>query len=279
MALRLVLVAMVVAMSLPIPNANNCNLLLQELKREINATLGSLQNEWPGVEHTTQPAQVPAALTDASDVETEQPQAEPNPARLESPLELAFSVIVEEFARDAADHMHVSKAQEHLAVIPMPDMPTPLPPAPDASELVAHQQTLSLIDTPVLVVHRLEGPIEAWEWESLCPIQPEVDQLPRMNEPSHVTSTEMGPWADLITQISTPAEFESATAEQTTARIETEMSAPEHWLKLAEMAQMESTSPAPLQQPQHQRPVVISKALKLTVEALAAWTQVVVRPY
>lgn len=279
MALRMILVAMVVAMSLPIPNTSRCNQLLQELKAEFSETISSLQNEWPGPEETAQPIETTVAQDAVTPVAEMQTDSQFEPAALESPLELAFSVIVEEFAHEAANQHPVHQAKSDLAVIPMPDMNHPLPPAPEANELLVHQHTLALIDPPSLVVHRLDGPIHDWERETICLIQPEAEPISSLIEPARVVSQDIGPWADLITEISTTAEFETATNEQLNVPTATNPPLPGHWLEIIEIAQMESASPSQFYPPQEQSPVVITKALRLTVEALAAWTQVVSRPY
>jgi len=275
MALRMILVAMVVAMSLPIPNTSSCNQLLHEIKSEISAAAASIQNEWPQLQATSAEHKIEAALAAPVSIEKAAPEAEPKPAQLESPLELAFSVIVEEFARDAADHFGVAQAREHLDAIPMPmpDMGHPLPPAPDANELLAHQQALAVIDVPTQLVHRHNGPIGAWESEMICLIPDQEESLSIPVETVRVYSTGIGHWAFALDGVESDSMMESTLIENQPELQSAPL--PEHWQEIAEVSQME-TLPV---QAQSAKPVVISKALRLTAEALAAWTQVVVRAY
>lgn len=310
MALRMLLVAMVVATSLPIPNADHFQRLLQNLRQEFSATANSIRNEWPEIElHSTaltrptqtvptdqQPAPfVPVAPTTSEMREAATASAEPVvvtslekdlqaiPKQVESPLELAFSVIVEEYAREAASNQLVEEVKANLATLPMPEIYQPLPPAPEASELVAHQETLARIEANS--VNRVaSNDLGVWEESTLALIDDSTG-----NEVSEyvtapialVTTIDLGPWATIVSgdQISKPEEqaviAPPKTAKATPDRLPTPV--PGHWLEIADISSVETTSHvAVISKPE---PVVVSRALKLTVEAIAAWTQVVVRPY
>ena len=277
MALRMFLVAMVVAMSLPLPNSNRCNLLLEELKTELSATVGSIQNEWPRVEQYATLADVKPDTPIEQPLAMVQPPAETRAEALESPLELAFSVIVEEYARDAATHLSVDEARDHVAMIPMPDMDHPLPPAPEATELLAHQQSLALIAPPAPIALPVDGPIGPWEAEFICLESEQMEPVAVELGPISVASADIGPWADFLDGIEIASKLQLPQNEQPPQLQVVDTALPDHWLEIVNVAQIEITPQAA--NAAEKPPVVISKALRLTAEALAAWTQVVVRPY
>lgn len=279
MALRMFLVAMVVAMSLPMPNSGSCNQAFHDLKAEFSAVVGSIQNEWPLAAPLKRVTEMETAQATEPPAQELPKPVEEKPVVIESPLELAFSVIVEEFARDAASHLSVDEARNHVAVIPMPDMNHPLPPAPEANELIDHQETLVLINPPTPSVHRLEAPLGRWEMETVClPTDDEPARFLEVVETIRVVSLDIGPWADVDVAVETKSAAEQAKSDQPRdMQVVAPLPVPELWLEIADISQMatlESPAPEPAKSP-----VVISRAIQLTAQALAAWTQVVVRPY
>ncbi|MFM1801516.1 MAG: hypothetical protein RJA81_868, partial [Planctomycetota bacterium] len=173
MALRMFLVATVFAMSLPLPSRDDGQNLLNTVNQEIAAIVTAIRNELPrDDEHLLAESsakidktKTPGVVAPHSKAVNEEVQ------RIESPLDLAFSVIVDEFAREAT-LANLDDVKNQIQIIaPEPVIVKALVPPPAAEEVV--QDLVRIRTRSISEPTRVQGPVGNWSDIDLCVSEPD----------------------------------------------------------------------------------------------------------
>lgn len=264
MAVRLILVASVFALSLPLPDRQFNNDLYEMVNAELSAVLSTVSNE------SYLPASLsvetliadnskeikdaalalplaqtpsPVAHFEANEVElikepVKMPEHVANKS-VESPLDIAFDVIQEQFAAEA-EAFTVAEAAAHVQRIPLTESVHALPPAPAAEDLTDHQADLHLASLDQVI--RVNGPVGSWAMVELI--------------------TEDSPEAILSDVVVAPKPgieiSESEWFAITALELEPDVA--------GEVALLESPEPATPEVPD------LKRAMRLTLDAIAAWS-------
>lgn len=290
MALRLILVATVFAMSLPVPSRNQSQTFLNELNQELAAIVTAIKNEIPDNENVS-------PLVDSNQVASEITQDVTLPLNqtkstgldkpeVESPLDLAFSVIVDEFAREAT-LASLDEARDHVNQIPVEIVKMDLIPAPSAEDILQNQPLLN--DLRNGTVHRLVAATGDWTFDEFCEgetiqvVEILAEDRPEVVHQTHRLMASLPDhWQSAISDMATINLVETIgllSLEPTDDKEFTDLS----WWELTRLDLVEEPQPILASETtsadsQPNKPE-IKKALRLTAEALAAWSHVFVRPY
>lgn len=264
MAIRLLLVASVFALSLPLPDRQSPNDIYQLVNSELSEMLSTVRNE--PIFETIAPisssladnskeiqnaalalplaeSPSPVSLFPSNEVELLKPAAEVKKVdakdKVESPIDLAFDVIQDQFAQDASA-FSLEVAAHHVNKIALAEPATSLPPAPPADDLKEHQADLNLAEISKTIF--VDGPDGSWaEVETIAADAPET-----------VLSN---------LQFSTPKAVEISDAE---------------WLAVTslepEPADDYEITMAPADADAKAEKPELRKAVRLTLEAIAAWS-------
>ncbi|MFM7318731.1 MAG: hypothetical protein ACKO5E_17440 [bacterium] len=265
MAIRLLLAASVFALSLPLPDRQSPNDIYQLVNSELSEILSTVRNEpvFETVASVSGPAAdnskeienaalalplaetpSPVALFPATEVELLKPAVEASQViaekKVESPIDLAFDVIQEQFASEASA-FSLAEADHHVSRIPVATGNHDLPPAPAADDLKEHQADLHLAEISRTIL--VDAPVGAWaEADAIAADSPEtlLGNL-EMTKPESQEMTELE-WLAL-TRLEPEATDELAFATEPAAEETARPETPE-----------------------------LRKAVRLTLEAIAAWT-------
>ena len=299
MALRMLLVAIVVTLSLPMPDMGTCQFFVTEVNHEIANAFMTLRNEIPvsAPDKSTEivvkeisPVTIEVPVTAITEVVTKSAKVESK--SIESPADLAFELIQEEFAREASEFT-IQEAKAALARIGVKPVELPLPPAPAAEDLILPASDLAQVD--VVKVIRVMSPDGVWD--SLSFMRADFAPTPFSMEPSEPTTkiSSLGDWS-LITAEICPVEvswslpddpFAKTAVKDITDNI-LEVSTESEWLAIlsSDQSPMSRVEPghhdlvtsrtAP---PENAPKAVIKNAIRLTAEAIAAWSQLVAKAY
>lgn len=286
MALRMFLVATVFAMSLPLPSRDDRQNLLNTVNQEIAAIVTAIRNELPRddehllaesaakIDKSTTP-EVVAPLSMAVSEEVQ---------RIESPLDLAFSVIVDEFAREAT-LANLDDVKNQIQIIaPEPVIVKALVPPPAAEDVI--QDLVRIQTSSISEPTRVQGPVGNWSDFDLCVSEPDlITNVISENslEESVILHRSLDPlseeWQQEVAEFSTVKAVED---EQTLVGFSTENSpmSEEQWWDYSglEMDISTNTTSVNTSDESREQPE-IKKALRLTAEALAAWSHVFIRAY
>ena len=299
MALRMLLVAMVVTLSLPMPDMGTCQFFVKEVNHEIANAFMTLRNEIPVsapyksteiVVKEISPVTVEVPVTAITEVVTKPAKIESK--SIESPADLAFELIQEEFAREASEFT-IQEAKAALARIGVKAVELPLPPAPAAEDLILPASDLTQVD--VVKVIRVTSPDGVWD--SLSFMKADIAPTPFSMEPSEPTTkiSSLGDWSQITAEIcpvevpwSLPDDPFAKTAVNDITDNNLEVSTESEWLAILSSDQ----SPMSRVEPDHHDLVtsrttppekapkaVIKNAIRLTAEAIAAWSQLVAKAY
>lgn len=307
MALRLILVATVFAMSLPVPSRNQSKDFLTDLNQELAEIITAIKKELPDpavsplILAQSQPTsqspqsdtkQITPAPQIAKQSENKLPMNEsgnkPEPVQptqaVESPLDLAFSVIVEEFVHET-ELTNLEVARNHVNTIPAQTVTIDLMPAPSAEDILHQQKLLQATPTsPVRSSLSVNG-----SWDDIDYFRDELDLTYQPVElfeelaakPVHRLTAELPQaWDAVVANISLP-ETEVLVIEPVKTVDITKTMSDADWWELTRMEPAATVAQAPEQTPPATEPnkPEIKKALRLTAEALAAWSHVFVRAY
>jgi len=303
MALRMLLVTIVVTMSLPIPDLGTCHHYLAEINQELAGIASSLRNEIPVSPLKKQQAQpepklsvfqnpLPASPTtifkSADQVVATSPIVSVNQA-MESPSDLAFELIQDEFAREATEFT-LQEAKNTLARIQIKAVDHALPPAPPAEEFLHSEPILKSLEASHVI--RVMSPAVT-QWENLSYSRLEQLDIPIADQPaSHLAnSVSLGDWSQIVTEscglVSSADASQSISNRPESSSIDLlEDPGESQWLAVVsinrtskrQIDELETKTSSP-SKTENQPKVVVRKALKLTAEAIAAWTQIVSRSY
>ena len=304
MALRMLLVTMVVTMSLPIPDLGTCHHYLAEINQELAGIASSLRNEIPVSPLKKQQAQpepklsvfqnpLPASPTtifkSADQVVATSPIVSVNQA-MESPSDLAFELIQDEFAREATEFT-LQEAKNTLARIQIKAVDHALPPAPPAEEFFHSEPILKSLEASHVI--RVMSPAVT-QWENLSYSRLEQLDIPIADQPAiHLAnSVGLGDWSQIVTEscgLVSSADVSQLMIShcQDPSSIDlSEDTGESQWLAVVsinrtskrQIDELETKTSSP-SKTENQPKVVVRKALKLTAEAIAAWTQIVSRSY
>lgn len=126
MALRMMLTAMVVSLSLPMPSMDSCRSLVNEMNRELATALHDAREEWTsGARLESLEADLSQELAKLGDTSAERLAA--------AATSEEFSRIVDEFVDDVS-RTDIELAAKHARTIPLEPVNQPLPPAAEAAE-------------------------------------------------------------------------------------------------------------------------------------------------
>ncbi len=282
MALRILLTAMVVSLSLPLPSVDSCRVLVDEMNQELASVLDDVRDEWSP--RSMKPLEVAlsedlAKIGDVAGVEQE--------ITAES-----FSQILDEFANEAL-RTEIEQVANHARTIPLERVNHPLPPAaeaidvlPSALELIRsvseEREAVSVVsDSPLW-----DEIVRQRQAESL-----DFDMFIEMVHP--VVSNEIGPWQWLetdATEVSRePEEFIETPAAAKVA-VHSADSISEEWDRVIRLAlvadsipeiefrdKTNEATPAPIQE--ESKAVTIQDAFRKTAEAIALWSKVMTRTF
>lgn len=291
MALRLILVATVFAMSLPVPSRNQSQTFLNELNQELAAIVTAIKNEIPDNENVSPLVNSNQVAPEISQNVTTLPLNQTmstglDKPEVESPLDLAFSVIVDEFAREAT-LASLDEARDHVNQIPVEIVKMDLIPAPSAEDILQNQPLLN--DLRNGTVHRLVAATGDWAFDEFCVgetnqvVEILAEDRPEVVHQTHRLIASLPEhWEAVISEMATFNLVETTgllSLEPTDNKEFTDVS---WWeltrLDLVEAPQPDLSSETSTVESQPNKPE-IKKALRLTAEALAAWSHVFVRPY
>ncbi len=299
MALRMLLVAMVVTLSLPMPDMGTCQFFVTEVNHEIANAFMTLRNEIPvsAPDKSTEivvkeisPVTIEVPVTAILEVVTKSAKVESK--SIESPADLAFELIQEEFAREASEFT-IQEAKAALARIGVKPVELPLPPAPAAEDLILPASDLAQVD--VVKVIRVTSPDGVWD--SLSFMRADIAPTPFSMETSEPTTkiSSLGDWS-LITAEVCPVEVSWSLPDDPFAKTAVkdindnilEVSTESEWLAILSSDQSPMSRVEPghhdlvtrRTSPQENSPkAVIKNAIRLTAEAIAAWSQLVAKAY
>lgn len=290
MALRLILVATVFAMSLPVPSRNQSQTFLNELNQELAAIVTAIKNEIPHNENLSpfvDSNQVASEITQDVTLPLNQTKSTGlDKPEVESPLDLAFSVIVDEFAREAT-LASLDEARDHVNQIPVEIVKMDLIPAPSAEDILQNQPLLN--DLRNGTVHRLVAATCDWTFDEFCEgetiqvVEILAEDRPEVVHQTHRLMASLPDhWQSAISDMATINLVETIgllSLEPTDDKEFTDLS----WWELTRLDLVEEPQPilaseTTSAESQPNKPE-IKKALRLTAEALAAWSHVFVRPY
>lgn len=299
MALRMLLVAMVVTLSLPMPDMGTCQFFVTEVNHEIANAFMTLRNEIPvsAPDKSTEivvkeisPVTIEVPVTEIPEVVTKSAKIESK--SIESPADLAFELIQEEFAREASEFT-IQEAKAALARIGVNHVEIPLPPAPAAEELVFPDPGLAPVDAVKVI--RVTSPDGVWE--SLSFMKPEFESNPFyiLTIESSTESSSLGDWALITAQVCPleeswliPDDPFAKTSVKTNSDKIIEVSTESEWLAIlssddAPISMVEPNHHDELTDrtttPENAPKAVIKNAIRLTAEAIAAWSQLVTKAY
>lgn len=303
MALRMLLVTIVVTMSLPIPDLGTCHHYLAEINQELAGIASSLRNEIPVSPLKKQQAQpepklsvfqnpLPASPTtifkSADQVVATSPSVSVNQA-MESPSDLAFELIQDEFAREATEFT-LQEAKNTLARIQIKAVDHALPPAPPAEEFLHSEPILKSLEASHVI--RVMSPAVT-QWEVLSYMTVEQLDIPIADQPAIqlANSVSLGDWSQIVTEscglVSSADASQSISNRPESSSIDLlEDPGESQWLAMVsinrtskrQIDELETKTSGP-SKTENQPKVVVRNALKLTAEAIAAWTQIVSRSY
>lgn len=303
MALRMLLVTMVVTMSLPIPDLGTCHHYLAEINQELAGIASSLRNEIPVSPLKKQQAQpepkltvfqnpLPASpttiLKSADQVVSTSPIVSVKQA-MESPSDLAFELIQDEFAREATEFT-LQEAKNTLARIQIKAVDHALPPAPPAEEFLHSKPVLKSLEASHVI--RVMSPAVT-QWEVLSYMIAEQLDIPIADQPAIqlANSVSLGDWSQIVTESCGLVSFADVSQlishRQEPSSIDlSEDPGESQWLAMVsinrtskrQIDELETKTSGP-SKTENQPKVVVRNALKLTAEAIAAWTQIVSRSY
>jgi len=264
MAIRLLLVASVFALSLPLPDRQSPNDIYQLVNSELSEMLSTVRNEpiFETIASISSPladnskeiqnaalalplaeSPSPASLFPSNEVELLKPAPEAKEVfaveKVESPIDLAFDVIQEQFAHEASA-FSLEEAAHHVSKIALAEPATSLPPAPPADDLKEHQADLHRAQISKTIF--VDGSAGSWA---------EVDLIT-----TEATETVLG-----NLPLATPELAEISDAE---------------WLAYTalepEPADDYEIAMAPAADVAHAEKPELRKAVRLTLEAIAAWS-------
>lgn len=281
MALRILLTAMVVSLSLPLPSVDSCRLLVDEMNQELATVLNDVRDEWSP--RSMKPLEVALAddLAKIGDV-----------AAVESSITAeSFSRILDEFANEAL-RPEIEQAANHARKIPLEIVNHPLPPAaeaidvlPSALELIRsvseERDAVSVVsDSPLwdeIVLERQGEPLD-------------FDLVIEMVRP--VVSDDIGPWQWLETDAAELAREPEEIVETRAAAeflVHAADSISEEWDRVIRLAVVADSIPeiefprkdeaAPASIPEDSKTVTIQDAFRKTAEAIALWSKVMTRTF
>jgi len=295
----MLLVAMVVTLSLPMPDMGTCQFFVTEINHEIANAFMTLRNEIPvsAPDKSTEivvkeisPVTIDVPVTANPEVVTKSEKVESK--SIESPADLAFELIQEEFAREASEFT-IQEAKAALARIGVKPVELPLPPAPAAEDLVFPDSGLTQVD--VVKVIRVTSPDGVWDNLSL--MIPEFAPNPFSMEPSEPTTkiSSLGDWSLITAEIcpvevtwSLPDDPFAKTSVKDNSDNALDVSTESEWLAIlsSDQSRMSRVEPdhhdfvtSRTSPPENAPKTVIKNAIRLTAEAIAAWSQLVAKAY
>jgi hypothetical protein len=295
----MLLVAMVVTLSLPMPDMGTCQFFVTEVNHEIANAFMTLRNEIPvsAPDKSTEivvkeisPVTIEIPVTEIPEVVTKSAKIESK--SIESPADLAFELIQEEFAREASEFT-IQEAKAALARIGVKPVELPLPPAPAAEDLILPASDLAQVN--VVKVIRVTSPDGVWD--SLSFMKPEFESNPFyiLTIESSTESSSLGDW-ELITAQVCPLEESWLIPDDPFAKTSVkddvdnilEVSTESEWLAILSSDQSPMSRVEPdhhdlvtsrTTPPENAPKAVIKNAIRLTAEAIAAWSQLVTKAY
>jgi hypothetical protein len=291
---------MVVTLSLPMPDMGTCQFFVAEINHEIAGAFMTLRNEIPVsapsksneiVHNEISPATIEVVPSPANPELIAKPEKIESKS-IESPADLAFELIQEEFAREASEFT-IQEAKAALARIGVNHVEIPLPPAPAAEELVFPDPGLAPVDAVKVI--RVTSPDGVWE--SLSFMKPEFESNPFyiLTIESSTESSSLGDWALITAQVCPleeswliPDDPFAKTSVKTNSDKTVEVSTESEWLAIlssddAPISMVEPNHHDELTDrtttPENAPKAVIKNAIRLTAEAIAAWSQLVAKAY
>lgn len=288
MALRMILTAMVVSMSLPLPSVDTCRSLVNEMNQELSAALSDVGTElvsrFPDGAELLAVAAVPepaAILPGESKIYT---------------IDDTFANILDEFANEAArpaiEQATIEQAAADARRIPLEPVTHPLPPAAEALELLP-----SAADLIRSVSEESKArPIDAasQEWTNIAvEIRGESESIEESIEMTYpVISADIGPWQWVdengeletqpvvsITKPELPVKVVVSPVGSITSEwlaIVGDKTVADHSESIESIVRFGDADHAETQEPQG---TTIRDAFRKTAEAIALWSKVMTRPY
>lgn len=288
MALRMILTAMVVSMSLPLPSVDTCRSLVNELNQELSAALTDVGTElvsrFPDGSELIAIAAIPEPVA-----------AVPGETKIYA-IDETFANILDEFANEAARPAIEEASIEQAAIdarrIPIEPVNHPLPPAAEALELLPSAADLIRSVSEESKVRPIDSASQ--EWTNIatdkCGESETIVEAIDMKFP--VMSADIGPWqwvdedGGIATQ---PIEVSTQPAEPVKTVVTPVGSITSEWLAIVIDKSVEDRSESiesivrisdsrnvDVEAPQG---TTIRDAFRKTAEALALWSKVMTRPY
>ncbi len=288
MALRMILTAMVVSMSLPLPSVDSCRSLVNTMNQEFSAALSDV-----GTELVSRFPDGTELLAVAAVTEPEAPiPGEPKMYEIDE----TFANILDEFANEAARPNMERTAIEQAVIdarrIPLEPVTHPLPPAAEALDLLPSAADLIRSVSEERPVRPVDS--ESREWADVvvgqCGETSTIDDSIEMTYP--VNSADIGPWQWIDAH--GEGEFSAAlvsdiSSEPARAMVTTVGSITPEWIAALGEKVVEDRSESIESIVRDGEPgdvhadaghgTTIRDAFRKTAEAIALWSKVMTRPY
>lgn len=281
MALRILLTAMVVSLSLPLPSVDSCRLLVDEMNQELASVLDDVRDEWSP--RNMKPLEI--ALSEELAKIGDLPKTD------SVVTEDSFSRILDEFAIEALQP-EIEEAANHARTIPLEHANHPLPPAEEAID--ALPSALELIRSVSEERDAVSVVSDSPLWNEIVSdrLMESVEMVFVVEMVQPVNSGDIGPWQWL--------EQDAAEQSRTSERIDETLkesretahaadSISEEWDRVIRLVAVADTMPeiefpAPIEPAQaktrdDRKNVTIQDAFRKTAEAIALWSKVMTRAF
>jgi hypothetical protein len=281
MALRILLTAMVVSLSLPLPSVDSCRLLVDEMNQELATVLDDVRDEWSP--RNLKPLEIALSeeLAKIGDLST-----------MDSGVtEESFTRILDEFAIEAL-RPEIEQAANHARTIPLEQVNHALPPAVEAID--ALPSALELIRSVSEERDAVSVVSESRLWNEIVSDRltesVEMEFVVRMVHP--VVSSDIGPWQWLdedTAEQSRTSERIAETLQESKVTAHAADSISEEWDRVIRLVAVAESMPeieflAPIEPAQaatrdDTKNVTIQDAFRKTAEAIALWSKVMTRAF
>ncbi|MBI1324986.1 hypothetical protein GC170_17625 [bacterium] len=288
MALRMILTAMVVSMSLPLPSVDTCRSLVNEMNQELSAALSDVGTELVSRFPDGSELLAVAAVSEAAaDVRGE--------TKIYT-IDETFANILDEFAVEAARPAIEQASIEQAAIdarrIPLEPVIHPLPPAVEATEVLPSAADLIRSVSEEFAARPIDAASQEWSTIAAgkCGEFDTILESIEMTFP--VNSADIGPWqwVDDEGDVETPPMVVASQPTEPAKVVVTPVeSITSDWLAILIEKSMEDRSePAEslVRVPDSHNSDIeaapgstIRDAFRKTAEAIALWSKVMTRPY
>lgn len=286
MVLRMMLTAMVVSLSLPMPRMDSCRHIVNEMNRELASALHDARNAW-----------ATKASLDSLEADLSQELAKIGDGSAErlAAMSEEFSRIVYEFVDDAS-RTEIELAAKHARTIPLEPVNQPLPPVTEAAEVLPSALDLIRSVSEESAAIGVVSQSETWTDIVLERRSEMHDGLIDIEFVNPVLSADLGPWLWIVEYseselwseqqqdshevhlppvVVTPVDSTSEEWDQVIRQVSIANEAVEIDFATKEIATKSDSNEA--EQADARNPG-IRDAFRKTAEAIALWSRVISRP-